>query len=103
MSGCRHCHGPHDINRHAINKRRHDAGIKCEMCDQADREEHLAWAKKRALSLLPNDPGEAVASMVSDLTKHPAWRDPISIALLMDGRNHSHSAVEARKWIEGWN
>ena len=34
------------------------------------RAEHLEWSKQRALAYLPGDPGQAVASFVSDLRKH---------------------------------
>lgn len=35
------------------------------------RDEHLQWAKDRALEYLPNDLASATASFVSDLGKHP--------------------------------
>jgi hypothetical protein len=35
------------------------------------RDEHLEWAKQRALEYLPDNPLEAMTSMGSDLNKHP--------------------------------
>lgn len=34
------------------------------------RAEHLQWCKGRAKAFLPGDPGQAFASMMSDLSKH---------------------------------
>lgn len=34
------------------------------------RAEHLQWCKDRAKAFLPGDPGQAFASMMSDLGKH---------------------------------
>jgi hypothetical protein len=38
--------------------------------DIGTRAEHLAWAKQRALELLPERPDLAVSSLCSDLQKH---------------------------------
>jgi hypothetical protein len=69
------------------------------------REEHLAWAKKRALEYLPSDVGGAFASMSSDLQKHPELKDHIGISLgislLMCG--HLTNPQRMREWIEGFN
>lgn len=67
------------------------------------REEHVAWCKKRALEYL--DRGEvleAVASMGSDLSKHPETR--CSLLLLQLGMKTAidQDATAARRWIEGF-
>ena len=67
------------------------------------REEHLAWCKKRALEYLPGDPREAMASMMSDLKKHPELENHIGlrIAPMFYGAHNDERAVRA--WIEGFN
>jgi hypothetical protein len=101
---CKHCHGEHDVMKHAERKPLHESGQKCSLCDQVDRDAHLAWAKKRALACLPNSPQDAVASMVSDLRKHPAWQDRTAELLCALGLAEGAKGVgSARRWIEGWN
>lgn len=70
------------------------------------RSEHLNWCKKRALEYLEPgpyyNPGDAIASMLSDLRKHDETRellDPAIVALAMQ----SETVDEARKFIEGFN
>lgn len=69
------------------------------------RQEHLAWAKQRALEYLPDDPAGAIASMLSDLTKHEETADHIGMQLtgllLMSGLMEGPDAV--RRHIEGFN
>lgn len=68
------------------------------------REEHLAWCKQRALEYLDaGDLPNAVASMGSDLTKHPETGCPpvlMSLAMMhvLDG-----DAEGIRRWIDGFN
>lgn len=69
------------------------------------REEHLAWAKQRALKYLDaGDLKQAYTSMASDLTKHPEFQ---KIEKMMSplGLLHviNHDARELRRWIEGFN
>lgn len=65
------------------------------------RAEHLAWCKQRAIAELP-DLGNAVASMASDLGKHPETRtDPVLIVLGIEATARGPEAV--REWIEGFN
>lgn len=68
------------------------------------RDEHMAWAKERALEYLNNgDVQNAVASMLSDLGKHPETEGagramaPVAILALMNQDPH-----EARRFIEGF-
>ena len=55
-----------------------------ETCDDGEmtREEHLEWAKQRALKYLPTDPVEAMISMGSDLTKHPELENHVGLAIM---------------------
>jgi hypothetical protein len=67
------------------------------------REEHLEWAKKRALEYLPQDPLEAMTSMMSDVSKHPDLQNHagLRIAPMFFGAHYDPSAV--RRWIDGFN
>lgn len=74
---------------------------------QPTRSEHMAWCKKRALEYLPNDPQQAVTSMLSDLRKHPETERVITgptgsvmFALAMQSMDSHH---QARSFIEGFN
>lgn len=72
----------------------------------ATRTEHMAWCKARALEYLPDDPAGALASFLSDVTKHEETaNDPICgtfTAMLMVG-GHLSTAEQVRKHIEGFN
>jgi len=69
------------------------------------REEHLNWCKKRAMEYVEiGDTQQAVASMLSDLGKHPdtkkslEWAGPLGVnILLMDNKQR---VVE---FIQGFN
>lgn len=69
-----------------------------------DRAEHLAWCKQRALEYL--DAGnlqDAVASMGSDLNKHPETGCPdvlMTPGMMLIVNN---DAAGVRRWIEGFN
>ena len=66
------------------------------------RAEHVRWAKERALVYLKaNKPSEAVASMLSDLGKHPETRE-LASSIGMIGAFSAHSVEETRKFIEGF-
>ncbi len=69
------------------------------------RSEHLGWAKQRALEYVnEGDLSNAVASMLSDLRKHDAFRDPVYAALGTLGLMEIQRGPDAvRKWIEGFN
>lgn len=69
-----------------------------------DREQHLRWAKERALEYL--DEGElanAYTSMASDLTKHPELKG-IAEKTSELGLTHliSKDGPGLRRWIEGF-
>lgn len=70
------------------------------------RDEHLAWAKTRALEYLDEgDRTSAVASLISDLGKHPETSShpaiQLSGMLLMGG--HLNTQEQARDLIVGCN
>ncbi len=70
------------------------------------RAEHLAWCKQRALEYVDQgDIANAVASMSSDLNKHPETEGHIGITLgmmmLMSG--NLSNPIEARRFIDGFN
>lgn len=71
-----------------------------------NREEHLAWCKKRALEYVAvGDLSQAYASMASDLGKHPETEGHAAIQLgmmLMMG-GQLNTPEEMRKFIEGFN
>lgn len=73
------------------------------------RAEHLAWCKERALGELEADPtgqgpANAVASMSSDLNKHPETAghmgSELGLMLLMGG--HLRTEQQVREHIEGF-
>jgi hypothetical protein len=70
------------------------------------RAEHLAWCKLRALDYADvGDLAGAMASMGSDLNKHPDTKGHLGIELMMlealSGR--LIAPAEIRKFIEGFN
>lgn len=69
-----------------------------------DRNEHLQWAKTRALEYADaGDVNNAFASIVLDLGKHPDTEGhtamQLGFALLMNG--HLSTKEQMRKFIEG--
>ncbi len=71
-----------------------------------NRQEHLVWAKQRALEYVKvGDVNNAWASMKSDLGKHPETEGHMGIQLgmmqLMSG--HLSTPEAMRKFIEGFN
>ena len=69
------------------------------------REEHLAWAKTRALQYLPDDPTQALASMASDLRKHGELADHVGLELgaMMMFAGLLSCADQVQHYIEGFN
>jgi hypothetical protein len=72
------------------------------------RQEHLQWCKNRALEYLnAGDNNQALASMLSDLGKHPETQGaavscgPIAVGLLMSGQLSTREQM--KKFIEGFN
>lgn len=69
------------------------------------REEHLAWAKKRALEYVDaGDLANAVASMGSDLQKHPHTHGASTSVMLRLGMMYIDQGdpQRVRAWIEGF-
>lgn len=69
-----------------------------------ERAEHVRWAKTRALEYLDQgDLGQALASMVSDLGKHPETESlggmlaPLGMFEVMRG-----DAEGLRRWVTGF-
>jgi len=74
--------------------------------NQTARAEHLAWCKTRALGYVDlGDMASALASMGSDLDKHPQTKGhpgtELGTMLLING--NLGTAAEMRKFIEGFN
>lgn len=73
---------------------------------EISREDHMAWCKRRALEYVERgSPMEAMASMFSDLKRHPETADhaaiPLGMGMMMMGKLSTPG--EARKFIEGFN
>jgi hypothetical protein len=69
-----------------------------------ERAEHLAWCKQRALEYLDaGDVENAVASMGSDMGKHP--ETGINPTLMALGMRYliDRDAGAIRRWITGFN
>ncbi len=72
----------------------------------ATRDEHLEWCKQRARQYVDDGAlSDAVASMASDLRKHPDTDGPhIPVLVLigaMDAQRGDANAV--RRWVDGFN
>lgn len=93
------------------------------------RDEHLAWAKQRALEYLPRDPTSALASFMSDVAKwtnpNVPIKHPVRALALGSVEEHNQHCVHPmtlaallpvatlaittndinglQHWIEGWN
>lgn len=70
------------------------------------RAEHLAWCKQRAIAYVEaGDYQQALASMLSDMRKHPETSEHVGlqmgVMLMMSG--HLSNPAEIRKFIEGFN
>lgn len=69
------------------------------------RAEHLAWCKQRALVYADlGDVSQAMASLGSDLNKHPETRNHAAMELMMmlAVNGHLDAPGELRKFIEGF-
>lgn len=72
------------------------------------RAEHLQWCKDRALEYADAGDGQnAIASMVSDLGKHPETASSVDIAARLDVGlrlgGHLQTPAQIREWVEGFN
>lgn len=71
-----------------------------------NREEHLAWCKERALKYVDHqDYKNAIASMCSDLRKHPETENHsgAQIGLLLAISGHLNTEHQVRNWIVGFH
>lgn len=69
------------------------------------RTEHMQWCKERALALV--DDGDlvgALASMASDVRKHPdtAGNPTLTMLLTLVGPQHLGDPLSMRRFIEGF-
>jgi TorA maturation chaperone TorD len=70
------------------------------------RAEHLRWAKDRALEYADmGDVSQAMASLGSDLNKHPETKDHggMELMMMMAMAGQLDQPGELRKFIEGFN
>jgi len=71
-----------------------------------DADEHLEWAKKRALEYLDRlDPQQAFTSMMSDLSKHPELKNHAGMQIgvgFMMLPGWINNSEEVRRWIVGF-
>ena len=74
------------------------------MPEEIPRAEHLAWCKQRALEYVDaGDLTNAVASMQSDMRKHPETIASMNVATAAMGFLAVQDGKEAvRRWIEGF-
>lgn len=73
---------------------------------QQSRQEHLNWAKSRALQYVDRgDLQNAFASMASDLKKHPETESHpgMQLGMMMMMSGHLSNPEEMRKFINGFN
>ncbi len=74
--------------------------------DTMTREDHLAWAKQRALEYVDaGDNTSALASMQSDMHKHSELRDHpgLDLGMMLALSANLASSKDMREWIEGFN
>jgi hypothetical protein len=70
------------------------------------RQEHLQWAKDRALEYLASgDRTGALSSMHSDLAKHPelANHSGLGLGAMLAMGGHMRTDADVRDWITGFN
>ena len=68
------------------------------------RSEHLNWCKQRALEYVDaGDLDQAVASMASDLTKHPDTANTPPMLTMLGMMEIANGPNAVRRWVEGFN
>lgn len=76
------------------------------MSGYGTRAEHLQWCKDRALMYADQgDVSQAMASMGSDLNKHPETKnhEGMKLMMMLAMNGHLSTPAEIRKFIEGFN
>jgi hypothetical protein len=69
-----------------------------------NRDEHLSWCKKRALEYVNRGDGKnAIASMISDLSKHPETSSSAGLGAMLAFAIDSKDMPAVRSWVEGFN
>lgn len=71
-----------------------------------NRAEHLAWAKARALEYADQgDATNALASMGSDLDKHPETKNHsgVQLGVMLAMAGQFRTKADIRRFIEGFN
>lgn len=71
-----------------------------------NRAEHVAWAKGRALEYVDQgDAANALASLTSDLRKHPETADhgALELGMMLAFSGHLQTPAQVREWIQGIN
>lgn len=73
-----------------------------------DRDEHLQWAKDRALEYAKRgDTTNTIASMISDLGKHPhlepSARTGAELGMMLAMTGHLETVQQLTEWVEGFN
>lgn len=69
------------------------------------RDEHLQWAKDRALEYLPKDIPGALSSFISDMRKHDELKEHVGLELLgmLMITNNFRGPDDVKHQIEGFN
>lgn len=71
---------------------------------ETTRAEHMQWLKQRALTDLEYGTFEALASVLSDLTKHPLTNDPLlahlTMAEMAQAKAGNRDEAQVRQFIE---
>jgi hypothetical protein len=73
---------------------------------EISREDHLQWCKDRALEYVElGDLSKAIASMTSDIQKHPQTRlsPPVERALLIPILFNQLDEKKVSEWINGFD
>jgi len=67
------------------------------------RSDHLQWCKQRAMEYVEQgDMDNALASMTSDLGKHPETRSSVQFCVML-GHMETESKERMKRFIEGFN
>jgi hypothetical protein len=66
-------------------------------------DEHIGWCKQRALEYIKEgNAKDAIASMISDLNKHPETKCNEYVAALGLICASHDDLIESKRWIEGF-
>ena len=65
------------------------------------RKEHLEWCKKRALGYMDDEPSSAMASFVSDMSKHKETANQLDMFRFL--MLSLHKKEDIKRFIEGFD